>query len=169
MRTLDTTIVNATLPSMALSLGEDPLQMHSVIVAYVLTVAITLPVSGWLADRFGGRNVLLSAIIMMFPVGRLTVMKVVPRDQYLWTMTVVTLPGQTGPLIGPALGGVFVQYASWHRIFLINLPVGVIGAITAWQSVMPDAQVLGLRLGVRHEAFGRPGYRPLRTRTGYLS
>jgi DHA2 family multidrug resistance protein-like MFS transporter len=159
MQTLDTTIVNTALPSMALSLGEDPLQMHSVIVAYVLTVAVTLPVSGWLADRFGGRNIFFSAIIlfsfgsllcatcgtleelvlarivqgiggaMMVPVGRLTVMKLVPRDQYLSAMTVVTLPGQIGPLMGPALGGLLVQYASWHWIFLINLPVGLIGAI----------------------------------------
>lgn len=163
MQTLDTTIVNTALPSMAFSLGEDPLQMHSVIVAYVLTVAVTLPVSGWLADRFGGRNVFFSAIIlfslgsllcassrtldelilarvvqgiggaMMVPVGRLTVMKLVPRDQYLSAMTVVTLPGQIGPLMGPALGGVLVQYASWHWIFLINLPVGLIGAIATWR------------------------------------
>lgn len=163
MQTLDTTIVNTALPSMATSLGVDPLRMHSVIVAYVLTVAITLPVSGWLADRFGGRNVFFSAIIlfslgsllcacsgtldalilsrivqgiggaMMVPVGRLTVLKLVPRDQYLSAMTVVTLPGQVGPLVGPALGGLIVQYASWHWIFLINLPVGLIGAIATWR------------------------------------
>ncbi|PVZ19555.1 MFS transporter, DHA2 family, multidrug resistance protein [Pseudomonas sp. URIL14HWK12:I9] len=163
MQTLDTTIVNTALPSMAASLGESPLRMHGVIVAYVLTVAVTLPVSGWLADRFGGRNVFLAAIVlfsfgslccacagslqqleaarvvqgiggaMMVPVGRLTVLKLVPRDQYLAAMAFVTLPGQIGPLLGPALGGVLVQYASWHWIFLINLPVGVVGAVATWR------------------------------------
>lgn len=161
MQTLDTTIVNTALPSMAVSLHQSPLNMHSVIVSYVLTVAIMLPVSGWLADRFGVRNVFCSAIVlfsigslccalsttldqliaarvvqgiggaMMVPVGRLTVMKLVPRDQYMAAMTFVTLPGQIGPLLGPTLGGVLVEYASWHWIFLINIPVGIVGTIAA--------------------------------------
>ncbi|CUU24638.1 multidrug transporter subunit MdtD [Duffyella gerundensis] len=167
MQTLDTTIVNTALPAMARDLNVDPLNMHSVIVSYVLTVAIMLPVSGWLADRVGVRNVFFSAIVlfslgsllcalagtldqlvmarvvqgiggaMMVPVGRLTVMKIVPRDQYMAAMTFVTLPGQIGPLVGPALGGVLVEYASWHWIFLINLPVGIVGAI-ATLKLMPN-------------------------------
>nr|VUD31284.1 multidrug transporter MdtD [Raoultella sp. NCTC 9187] len=167
MQSLDTTIVNTALPSMAKSLGESPLHMHMVIVSYVLTVAIMLPASGWLADRVGVRNIFFSAIIlftlgslfcaqantldqlvlarvlqgvggaMMVPVGRLTVMKIVPRSQYMAAMTFVTLPGQVGPLLGPALGGVLVEYASWHWIFLINIPVGIIGAI-ATLSLMPN-------------------------------
>ncbi|HCC10007.1 MAG TPA: multidrug transporter subunit MdtD, partial [Atlantibacter hermannii] len=167
MQTLDTTIVNTALPSMARSLGEDPLHMHMVIVSYVLTVAVMLPASGWLADRVGVRNIFFSAIVlftlgslfcalastlnglimarvvqgiggaMMVPVGRLTVMKIVPRDQYMAAMTFVTLPGQIGPLLGPALGGILVEYASWHWIFLINLPVGIVGAVaTLW--LMPN-------------------------------
>ena len=64
---------------------------------------------------------------MMVPVGRLTVMKIVPREQYMAAMTFVTLPGQVGPLLGPALGGVLVEYASWHWIFFINIPVGIVG------------------------------------------
>ncbi|WP_313050295.1 MFS transporter [Atlantibacter subterraneus] len=167
MQTLDTTIVNTALPSMARSLGEDPLHMHMVIVSYVLTVAVMLPASGWLADRVGVRNIFFSAIVlftlgslfcaqastldglimarvvqgiggaMMVPVGRLTVMKIVPREQYMAAMTFVTLPGQIGPLLGPALGGILVEYASWHWIFLINLPVGIVGAIaTLW--LMPN-------------------------------
>lgn len=167
MQALDTTIVNTALPSMAQSLGESPLHMHMVIVAYVLTVAVMLPASGWLADKVGVRNVFFSAIVlftlgslfcaraatldelvmarvlqgvggaMMVPVGRLTVMKIVPRAQYMAAMTFVTLPGQVGPLLGPALGGVLVEYASWHWIFLINLPVGILGAIaTLW--LMPN-------------------------------
>lgn len=143
MQTLDTTIVNTALPSMAASLGENPLRMQSVIVSYVLTVAVMLPASGWLADRVGVKWVFFSAIIlftlgsllcaqaetlnelissrviqgiggaMMVPVGRLTVMKIVPREQYMSAMAFVTLPGQIGPLVGPALGG-----------FWSNTPVG---------------------------------------------
>lgn len=167
MQSLDTTILNTALPSMALSLNESPLQMQSVIVSYILTVAVGLPASGWLADRFGVKRVFLSAIIlftlgsllcaqsetlselirarivqgiggaMMVPVGRLTVMKIVPRAQYMAAMTFVTLPGQVGPLMGPALGGFLVEYASWHWIFLINLPVGIIG-IFATLFFMPN-------------------------------
>ncbi|WP_416347477.1 multidrug transporter subunit MdtD [Acerihabitans sp. TG2] len=167
MQTLDTTIVNTALPSMAHSLGTSPLHMHLVIVAYVLTVAIMLPASGWLADRFGVKHVFFSAIVlfslgsllcaqaetlqalvgsrvvqgiggaMMVPVGRLTVMKIVPRSQYMAAMAFVTLPGQIGPLVGPALGGFLVEYVSWHWIFLINLPVGVVGALITWL-LMPN-------------------------------
>lgn len=74
---------------------------------------------------------------MMVPVGRLTVMKIVPRSQYMAAMTFVTLPGQVGPLLGPALGGMLVEYASWHWIFLINIPVGIVGAI-ATLCLMPN-------------------------------
>lgn len=167
MQSLDTTIVNTALPSMAASLGESPLHMHMVIVSYVLTVAVMLPASGWLADKVGVRNIFFTAIVlftagslfcaqantldqlimaralqgiggaMMVPVGRLTVMKIVPRAQYMAAMTFVTLPGQVGPLLGPALGGVLVEYASWHWIFLINLPVGIVGAI-ATLVLMPN-------------------------------
>lgn len=167
MQTLDTTIVNTAIPAMAHDLGVSPLHMHAVIVYYVLTVAVMLPVSGWLADRFGVRNIFFSAILlfslgsllcalsatldqlvlsrvvqgiggaMMVPVGRLTVMKIVPREQYMSAMTFVTLPGQIGPLLGPALGGVLVEYASWHWIFLINIPVGIAGAI-ATLMLMPN-------------------------------
>lgn len=167
MQSLDTTIVNTALPSMAKSLGESPLHMHMVVVSYVLTVAVMLPASGWLTDKIGVRNIFFSAIVlftlgslfcagsstlnelvmarvlqgvggaMMVPVGRLTVMKIVPREQYMAAMTFVTLPGQIGPLLGPALGGILVEYASWHWIFLINLPVGIIGAI-ATLMLMPN-------------------------------
>ena len=121
MQSLDTTIVNTALPSMAQSLGESPLHMHMVIVSYVLTVAVMLPASGWLADKVGVRNIFFTAIVlftlgslfcalsgtlnelllaralqgvggaMMVPVGRLTVMKIVPREQYMAAMTFVTL------------------------------------------------------------------------------
>ncbi|MFG6075591.1 multidrug transporter subunit MdtD [Erwinia sp. OPT-41] len=178
MQSLDTTIVNTALPAMAHSLHQDPLQMHSVVVSYVLTVAVMLPVSGWLADRFGVRNIFFSAIVlfsvgslfcalsstldqliasrvlqglggaMMVPVGRLTVMKLVPRAQYMAAMTFVTLPGQIGPLLGPVLGGALVQYASWHWIFLLNLPVGLAGA-AATLLLLPDLRLPRRRFDFR--------------------
>ena len=177
MQSLDTTIVNTALPSMALSLGESPLHMHMVVVSYVLTVAVMLPASGWLADRVGVRNIFFIAIIlftlgslfcslsstlnelvmarvlqgiggaMMVPVGRLTVMKIVPREQYMAAMTFVTLPGQVGPLLGPAMGGILVEYASWHWIFLINIPVGIIGCI-ATLVLMPNYTVQTRRFDI---------------------
>jgi DHA2 family multidrug resistance protein-like MFS transporter len=178
MQTLDTTIVITALPSMAKSLGESPLHMHTVIVAYVMTVAVMLPASGWLADRIGVKWVFFAAIVlftlgslfcaasgtlnqlvlarviqgiggaMMVPVGRLTVLKIVPREQYMAAMTFVTLPGQIGPLLGPALGGFLVEYASWHWIFLINLPVGIAGAI-ATLMLMPNHTLKTRRFDLR--------------------
>ncbi|MGY2796877.1 MFS family permease [Ewingella americana] len=177
MQALDTTIVNTALPSMAVSLGENPLHMHSVVVAYVLTVAVMLPASGWLADRIGVKWVFFSAIVlftvgsllcaqssslqelvmsrvvqgvggaMMVPVGRLTVLKIVPRSEYMAAMTMVTLPGQVGPLLGPALGGFLVEYASWHWIFLINLPVGIAGCI-ATVMIIPNYQMQTRRFDI---------------------
>lgn len=167
MQALDTTIVNTALPAMARALNQAPGSMHLIIVSYVLTVAVMLPACGWLADKAGVRNILVVAIVlftigsllcalsqtlhqlvmarvvqgiggaMMVPVGRLTVLKIVPRDQYMAAMAFVTLPGQIGPLIGPVLGGVLVEYVSWHWIFLINIPVGIIGVIATFM-LMPN-------------------------------
>lgn len=162
MQSLDSTIVNTALPSMAQNLGESPLQMQSVVVAYVLAVAAVIPVSGWIAERIGIRYAYLTAIVifsiaslfcalsqsldqliaarvlqgvggaMLLPVGRLAILKIVPRAQFLAAMSFITIPG----LIGPALGGWLVQVATWHWIFLINLPIGIIGALLTLK-VMP--------------------------------
>jgi len=167
MQMLDTTIVNTALPSMAASLGESPLRMQAVVISYALTVAMLIPASGWLSDRLGTRRVFIVAIAlftigslacaispglnqlvasrvlqgiggsMLLPVGRLTVLRVVPRHDFLAAMSFVTLPGLIGPLIGPTLGGWLVQVASWHWIFLINLPLGVAGCLAALR-YMPD-------------------------------
>ncbi len=166
MQSLDSTIVNTALPSMAQNLGESPLQMQSVVVAYVLAVAAVIPASGWIADRIGIRYAYLTAIVifsiaslfcalsqnlnqliaarilqgvggaMLLPVGRLAILKIVPRAQFLAAMSFITIPGLIGPLIGPALGGWLVQVATWHWIFLINLPIGMIGALLTL-NVMP--------------------------------
>src|SRR5258708_14598497 len=157
MQTLDGTIVNTALPTMADALGESPLRMQSVIVAYSLTMAMLIPASGWMADRFGTRRVYLWAIALfvlgsvlcaiapnlqlmvaarvlqgmggalLMPVGRLAVLRAFPREQFLKAMSFVAIPGLVGPLIGPTLGGWMVEYVSWHWIFLVNVPVGLIG------------------------------------------
>jgi EmrB/QacA subfamily drug resistance transporter len=169
MQTLDSTIVNTALPAMARSLGEAPLRMQGVVIAYSLTMAMMIPVSGWLADRMGTKRVFLSAILiftigsllcakaqslsaliafrvvqgvggaMLLPVGRLSVLRVFPAERYLSALAFVAIPGLIGPLIGPTLGGWLVQIASWHWIFLINVPVGIIGCI-ATNLYMPDSR-----------------------------
>ena len=157
LQTLDATILNTALPSMAQSMGRSPLQMQSVIVAYSLTTAMLIPASGWVADRFGTRRVYGAAIAlfvlgsvlcalspnlqflvaarvvqgvggaMMLPVGRLAVLRSYPRGEFIRAMTFIAIPGQVGPLLGPTLGGWLVEVASWHWIFWINVPVGLVG------------------------------------------
>ncbi|GAB2461668.1 multidrug transporter subunit MdtD [Comamonas humi] len=161
MQTLDATIVNTALPSMAASLGESPLRMQSVVVAYSLAMAMLIPASGWIADRFGAKRVFIGAIIcfmlasllcamartvdqlvafrvlqglggaLLLPVGRLVVLRSFPREEFLQAMSFVAIPGLIGPLVGPTLGGWLVELASWHWIFLINVPVGLIGVAAA--------------------------------------
>ncbi|MDO5653574.1 MAG: multidrug transporter subunit MdtD [Brachymonas sp.] len=167
MQTLDATIVNTALPAMARSLNTSPLRMQTVLVAYSLTMAVLIPISGWVADRFGTRRVFMGAILvftlgsllcglsytvpqlvaarvvqgaggaLMFPVGRLAVLRAYPRDRFLDAMSFVAIPGLIGPLLGPTLGGWLVQMASWHWIFFINLPVGLVGWAASLR-YMPD-------------------------------
>lgn len=181
MQMLDSTIVNTALPAMARSLGESPLQMQSVVFSYALAVASFIPASGWIADRFGTRRTFLAAIVlftlgslacalsptlpwlvaarvlqgvggaMLLPVGRLAVMRSVPREQFLSAMSFIAIPALIGPLLGPTLGGWLVEVASWHWIFLINLPIGVIGFVAALR-IMPDHH------GQEKRRFDFPGY-----------
>ena len=167
MQGLDTTIINTALPSIANHLQQDPLQMHSVVVAYVLSVAACIPLSGWLADRFGVRNIYFTAIViftlaslgcafsqslnelivyrvlqgvggaLLMPVGRLAMLKIIPRNQFLSAMSLMSLAGLLGPLMGPTLGGWMVEHASWQWIFLINLPMGFLGAWMTYK-IMPN-------------------------------
>ena len=181
MQTLDATIINTALPAMAASLGESPLRMQSVVVAYALTMAMLIPASGWIADRFGTRRIFFSAIVLfalgsvlcalshslgqlvaarvvqglggalLLPVGRLSLLRTVPRGEFLQAMSFVAIPGLIGPLLGPTLGGWLVQYASWHWIFLINVPVGLAGCV-ATLKYMPDLR------GVVQKRFDSVGY-----------
>ena len=169
MELLDSTIVNTALPSMAVSLGESPLLMRSVVVAYALTLAVLIPASGYLADRFGTRRVFFGAILtftigsllcaasqtlhqlvlarvlqgaggsMLMPVGRLAVLRAFPGPKFLPALSFVTMPALIAPLIGPSLGGWLVEFTSWHWIFLINLPIGLIGC-AATLYAMPDGE-----------------------------
>ncbi len=157
MQALDTTIVNTALPSIAASLGVRPLAMQWAIVAYTLTMATITPASGWLADRFGTRRVYFAAILifvlgslccasahtlgqlviarvlqgiggsMLLPIGRLAVLRAVSSEQYVSALALISVAGQVGPIVGPTLGGWFVEAVSWHWIFLINVPIGVVG------------------------------------------
>ena len=167
MQSLDGTIVNTALPKMAQALGASPLHMQMVVVGYALTMAVVIPATGWLADALGTKRVYLAAIVlftagslgcamsptlgwliaarvlqgvggaMLLPVGRLAVLRVFPREQFLEAISFVAIPGLIGPLIGPTLGGWLVEAASWHWIFLINLPIGVLG-VAATLMAMPN-------------------------------
>jgi len=167
MQALDATILNTALPAIAQSLNRSPLAMQSAVISYTLTVALLIPVSGWLADRFGTRKVFIVAVslftlgslacalsgslttlvlfrvlqgvggAMMMPVARLALLRAYPRSELLPVLNFVTMPGLIGPVLGPLLGGVLVTYATWHWIFLINIPVGVAGVIYA-RKYMPD-------------------------------
>lgn len=167
MQALDATILNTGLPSIAKSLGESPLEMQSVIVSYTLTVALLIPLSGWLADRFGTKRIFILAVglfslgsvfcsisntldqlvlarifqaiggAMMVPVARLTLIYAYPKDQLLKVINFITIPGLIGPMLGPAVGGFLVEKLSWHWIFLINVPVGLIAVLVA-KSIIPN-------------------------------
>lgn len=167
MQTLDATILNTALPAIAHSLQRSPLAMQSAVISYTLTVALLIPVSGWLADRFGTRWVFTFAVslftlgsllcalspslsvlvtsrviqgvggAMMMPVARLALLRTYPRSELLPVLNFVTMPGLVGPILGPLLGGLLVTYATWHWIFLINIPVGLLG-IFYTRKYMPD-------------------------------
>ncbi|MBA2817803.1 multidrug transporter subunit MdtD [Candidatus Pantoea persica] len=167
MQALDAAILNTALPAIATSLERSPLAMQSAVISYTLTVAMLIPVSGWLADSFGTRKVFILAVTiftlgslacalslsltmlvvsrivqgvggaMMMPVARLALLRAYPRSELLPVLNFVTMPGLVGPILGPLLGGILVTYASWHWIFLINIPVGILGVFYA-RKYMPD-------------------------------
>ncbi len=157
MQMLDSTVVTTALPTMAVALGSDPVSLNIAITSYLLAVAVFVPISGWAADRYGARRVFMAAIAlftlssltcaisnslmqlvlsrvvqgiggaMMVPVGRIILLRTIPKHDLLRAMAFLSMPALIGPMIGPPLGGFLVTYASWHWIFLINLPIGIIG------------------------------------------
>ncbi len=167
MESLDTTILNTAVPVVAKALAISPLNMKSVLASYTLSLAVFIPVSGWMADRYGTRRVFSSAIglftlgsvlcglsndvhmlvacriiqgcggAMMVPVGRLTLVRTFPKFELVRAMSFVAIPGLVGPMLGPIAGGVIVNYLHWRAIFFLNLPVGVLGLIFVYLR-LPD-------------------------------
>ncbi len=159
MENMDSTVIATSLPAIAADIGARPLELKLAITSYLLALAIFIPASGWMADRFGARTVFRTAIgifmagsigcalsqslgnfvvarflqgvggAMMSPVGRLVLVRTVDKRHLIDAMALVTMPALIGPVIGPALGGFITTYATWHWIFLINIPIGVLGVV----------------------------------------
>lgn len=159
MQMLDSTILNTSLPSIAKDLNESPLNMQNAIISYVLTLALFMPVSGFLADKFGTKKVFIISLILfslgsllcslspnltflviarviqgiggslMTPVGKLALIKTFDKSELLKAMNFAIIPALIGPVLGPLIGGYMVDYLSWHWIFLINLPIGILGIV----------------------------------------
>jgi EmrB/QacA subfamily drug resistance transporter len=167
MEQLDSTIVNTAIPSMAASLQVTPLSLKAVVTSYILSLAVAIPISGWMADRYGTRRVFMTAIAiftiasvlcglsvnspmlvaarllqglgaaMMMPVGRIAIIRTFPKAELLSAMNFVIIPALIGPLLGPTVGGLIVHWMSWREIFFINVPVGVAAIYLAWRH-LPD-------------------------------
>jgi EmrB/QacA subfamily drug resistance transporter len=161
MENMDSTVISTSLPAIAQALGTNPLALKLAVTSYLLSLAICIPASGWTADRFGTRNVFRTAIgvfvlgsigcaashsleefvlarivqgaggAMMTPVGRLIMVRSIDKRRLINAMSLVTIPALIGPICGPPLGGFITTYASWHWIFLINVPVGLVGIALA--------------------------------------
>jgi len=167
MESLDTTILNTAVPTIAAALGVAPLSMKAVLSSYTLSLAVFIPISGWMADRFGTRRVFSSAIglftlgsllcglstnihvlvacrilqglggAMMLPVGRLTMVRTFAKSELIRAMTFVAIPGLIGPMLGPVAGGFIVGYFHWRVIFFVNLPIGLAGLYMVYRH-LPD-------------------------------
>ena len=174
MEQLDATILNTAIPSIAASLDVTPLSLKSVVTSYILSLAVGIPVSGWIADRFGTRRVFGAAIAiftlasvlcglsvnaemmtaarmlqgiggaMMMPVGRLAIIRTFPKSELLGAMNFVIIPALLGPLLGPTIGGLIVHWLSWRAIFFVNVPVGLVALYLVYR-YMPDYRGSGRR------------------------
>jgi EmrB/QacA subfamily drug resistance transporter len=173
MENMDATIIATSLPAIAADIKSNPLALKLAITSYLLSLAVFIPASGWTADRFGARTVFSTAIAvfivgsigcalasslegfvvariiqgmggaMMTPVGRLVVVRSVDKHKLVDAMAWLTMPALVGPIIGPPIGGFITTYASWHWIFIINVPIGLVGIVLAWRYI-EDVKVEGL-------------------------
>ena len=169
MENMDSTVIATSLPAIARDIGTNPLALKLAVTSYLLSLAIFIPASGWTADRFGARNVFRLAIgvfvlgsigcalshsledfvaarifqgmggAMMTPVGRLIVVRSTDKTLLLNAMSLLTIPALLGPICGPPLGGFITTYASWHWIFIINVPIGLLGIALATRYI-PDVR-----------------------------
>lgn len=167
METLDGTVIATAIPAIARSLDESPLALNLAMTAYMLSLAVFIPLSGWLADRFGAKRIFCTAIViftlsslgcalaidlntlilaricqgmggaMMMPVGRLILLRTIPKSHYVQAMSWVVVPALIGPAMGPLVGGFIATYWSWRWIFLINLPIGALGLFLALRYIGP--------------------------------
>src|SRR5438270_10239724 len=167
MENMDSTIIATSLPAIAADIGADPLALKLAITSYQLSLAVFIPASGWTADRFGARAVFSIAIAvfmagsigcalsssvthfviarivqgmggaMMTPVGRLVLLRSIDKSALVNAMAWVTVPALIGPVIGPPLGGFITTFFSWHWIFLINIPIGLVGIFMALKYIDP--------------------------------
>src|SRR6202790_4833945 len=167
MESLDTTILNTAVPAISEALKVTPLSMKSVLASYTMSLAVFIPISGWMADRFGTRRVFSSAIglftlgsflcgistnihalvacrilqgcggAMMVPVGRLTIVRTFAKSELIRAMSFVAIPGLVGPMLGPIAGGLIVGYFHWRLIFFVNIPIGLVGLLMVYLH-LPD-------------------------------
>ncbi len=159
MENMDGTVIATSLPAIALDLHQDPIVLKLALTSYMLTLAVFIPASGWIADRFGARTVFCSAIViftlgsilcgassslstliaarvfqglggaMMVPVGRLVLLRSIPKSDLVSAMAYLTVPALIGPVAGPPLGGFITTYFHWRWIFWINVPIGILGVL----------------------------------------
>lgn len=167
MQMLDSTILNTSLPAIARDFGESSLNMQNAIIAYVLTLAVFMPVSGFLADKYGTKRVFIFAVILfaigsllcgfsrnlthlviariiqgvggslMTPVAKLALIRTFPKKELIQAMNYAIVPALIGPILGPLVGGYMVDYLSWHWIFLINIPISMVGLVMSFR-YLPD-------------------------------
>lgn len=162
---MDSTAISTSLPAIAADLGTEPIALKLALTAYLLALAVFIPVSGWVADRFGARDTFVASVAvflvgslacavsdslgqmvaarflqgaggaLMVPVGRLVLLRTVPKNELVKAISWLTIPALVAPILGPPLGGAISTYADWRWIFLINLPMGVVGLWLGWKFV----------------------------------
>ncbi|MFL5025484.1 MAG: MFS transporter, partial [Microvirga sp.] len=161
MENTDSTVISTSLPMIAQSLGTDPIALKLALTSYLVSLAIFIPISGWMADKYGARTIFTAAIgvfmagslacaaanslewfviarflqgaggAMMVPVGRLVLLRSVPRSEVVQALATLTIPALVGPIVGPPLGGFITTYFHWRWIFFINIPIGILGIVLA--------------------------------------
>ena len=173
MENMDSTVIATSLPAIATDIGESPLALKLALTSYLVSLAVFIPISGWVADRYGSRSVFAWAIVvfiggsllcaasttleafvisrflqgiggaMMVPVGRLVVMRAIPKHDYVAALNYLTVPALLGPVTGPALGGAITLYFHWRYIFIINIPIGILGLYLVLRHI-PDIRETGM-------------------------